>query len=160
MKNLLSISALAVFCCFFAEQSCAQAFSKETKTINAGLTMGYGTGLSASFDYGVHEFISVGAIGAFTARNYVGTDRTSVGLGARGTVHLGSFINEPLGIDNDKFDPYAGLLIGFRAENYVNSYTRGLVGLYIGGRYYFQEKLGVYVELGAPYTALGVTFKF
>lgn len=160
MKNLLTIATTVVVLCFFTHQIHAQAYQQGRQTLNAGLAIGYGTGLSASYDFGVHEFISVGAIGAFTTRNFIGTDRTSFGLGARGSVHLGSFINDPLGIDNDKFDPYAGLLVGFRTENYVNSYTRGLVGLYLGGKYYFQEKLGVYVELGAPYTSLGVTFKF
>jgi hypothetical protein len=172
MKKLLTITAVAILCCIFAENTQAQAFQKGTKNLNVGLGLGYGVGLNASFDVGVHELISVGAVGAFSSRSYgyfSGRYRTTyIGLGVRGAVHIGKFVNQALSIDDNKFDPYVGIAGGFLMVNVNDAYStyyggRGagiLFGGYAGARYYFKEKLGVYAEAGFPYTSLGVTFKF
>jgi hypothetical protein len=172
MKKLLTLTAVAILYCIFAENTQAQAFQKGTKNLNVGLGLGYGVGLNASFDVGVHELVSVGVGGAFSSRNYgylVNDYRvTYIGLGVRGAVHIGKFVNEALSIDDSKFDPYVGLAGGFRIVNYNDAYSNyyggAAAGIYFGGyagaRYYFKDKLGVYAEAGFPYTSLGVTFKF
>ena len=172
MKKLLIVAVLALICCTFTQNVHAQAFDKGVKNLNLGLGLGYGLGVNASFDVGVSDIISVGAVGAFSSRNYgylVNDYRvTYIGVGVRGAAHFGKFINDGLGIDNNKFDPYAGLVLGFRAVKYNDSYSSyyngtaagALFGLYVGGRYYFKDKFGVYLEGGFPYSSLGVTFKF
>ncbi|RFS15432.1 hypothetical protein [Emticicia sp. C21] len=169
MKKLLTIAAVAILCCIFAENTQAQAFQKGTKNLNVGLGLGYGVGANASFDVGVHELVSVGVGGAFSSRNYWGYRTTYIGLGVRGAVHIGKFVNEALSIDDNKFDPYVGLSGGLRIANYNDDYTNYYgnatdllisFGGYAGARYYFKEKLGVYAEAGFPYTSLGITLKF
>lgn len=172
MKKLLTLTAVAILCCIFAENTQAQAFQKGTKNLNVGLGLGYGVGANASFDVGVHELVSVGVGGAFSSRSYgylSGRFRTTyIGVGVRGAVHIGKFVNEALSIDDSKFDPYVGLAGGFRIVDYNDAYSNyyggAAAGIYFGGyagaRYYFKDKLGVYAEAGFPYTSLGVTFKF
>ncbi|MBA4851911.1 hypothetical protein [Emticicia sp. BO119] len=173
MKKLLTITAVAMLCCIFAENTQAQAFQKGTKNLNVGLGLGYGVGLNASVDVGIHELISVGAIGAFSSRNYSyyladNFRVTYIAIGARGAVHIGKFVNEALSIDDDKFDPYIGLSGGFRMVKYNDAYSTYYGGTsagiffggYAGARYYFKDKLGVYAEAGFPYTSLGITLKF
>lgn len=172
MKKLLTITAVAILCCIFAENTQAQAFQKGTKNLNVGLGLGYGVGLNASVDVGIHELISIGAIGAFSSSNLgygLGRfRRTTFAIGGRGAVHLGKFVNEALNIDDNKFDPYVGIALGFRTVKYNDDYalfyngigTGLMYGGYAGARYYFKEKLGVYAEVGFPYTSLGVTLKF
>ncbi len=172
MRKLLTTTAVAILCCIFAENTQAQAFQKGTKNLNAGLALGYGIGINASVDVGIHELISVGAVGAFTTSNYgYGYGhfrRNSIAFGVRGAVHIGKFVNEAIGIDDNKFDPYVGVTGGFRIVKYDDAYSNfysgvgtGIIGgAYAGARYYFKEKLGVYAEAGFPYTSIGVTLKF
>lgn len=170
MRKLLTTTAVAILCCIFAENTQAQAFQKGTKNLNVGLGLGYGIGLNASVDVGVHELISIGAIGGYNSRNYAFGDFriSSIGLGVRGAVHLGKFVNEAIGVDDNKFDPYVGVMAGYRMVRYNDSYSSFysgnssyiMGGGYAGTRYYFKEKLGVYAEIGWPYTSFGVTFKF
>lgn len=149
----------------------AQAFSSGDKNFNIGVSSGYGLGLNASVDVGVSEMVSIGAIGAFSSRNYgyLFDDYrvTYLGVGGRVGVHFGNYLKD-LGIDESKIDPYVGLVAGFRAVKYSDAYSAyyngtnaGLLfGAYGGVRYYFKEKLGLYVEGGFPYSSLGLTFKF
>jgi len=172
MKKLLTIAAIAIMFCSFSEETHAQAFQKGTKNLNLGVGLGYGLGVNASFDVGINEIISVGAVGAFSSRNYgyLSSDFrvTYIGVGVRGAAHLGKYINDALGVDDDKLDPYVGLVGGFRAVKYNDDYSTYyggtsaglLLGGFAGVRYYFKDKVGIYVEGGFPYSSLGVTFKF
>ncbi len=171
MKNLLLVAVLAVFSCIFSENAQAQAFQKGTKNFSVGLSTGYGLGLNAGVDVGVTDLISVGAIGAFSSRNYgylVNDYRvTYIGIGGRAGFHFGKYLKD-IGMDDNKFDPYAGLVVGFTSVKvggaYSQYYSGNNSGLLFGGyggiRYYFKEKLGVYLEGGFPYSSLGVTIKF
>ncbi|PLK46198.1 hypothetical protein [Emticicia sp. TH156] len=160
MKKIIT-TAMLCFLSFLSIRSLqAQGFYNGPKTLNAGLFFGYGTGVGASFDARVHEYLSVGAMGAFTSQNYIGGTRSSVSLSARGAFHAGKLINQTMQTNNEDFDPYAGILVGLRAESYLQNQTKGLVGIFVGGRYYFQSKLGIYMELGAPYSSVGITYKF
>ncbi|WP_337042991.1 hypothetical protein [Emticicia sp. 17c] len=174
MKNLFKITAVAIMCLFFAENTQAQAFDKGTKNLNVGLGLGYGIGVNASFDVGIHELISVGVMGGYNVRHYGfgwgNYNVSSTAVGARGALHFGKFVNEALNIDDNKFDPYVGIGLGVKIQkysdsytnyyNYSSTYTNPVYIGYLGARYYFKEKLGVYAELGFPYNSFGVTFKF
>lgn len=171
MKKSLTIFVLAILCCVVSEKVQAQAFQKGTKNFSVGLATGYGLGLNAGVDFGVTDLISVGVIGAFSSRNYgsiVNDYRvTYIGIGGRAGFHFGKYLKD-IGMNDDKFDPYAGLVVGFNSVKVGGAYSQyysgtnsGLLfGGYGGIRYYFKEKLGVYLEGGFPYSSLGVTIKF
>jgi hypothetical protein len=92
-----------------------------------------------------------------------GWDYSYLILGARGAYHF---------LDEQKMDAYVGLLLGYNvvsasafgdlptsvsaSANYV------IYGFYLGGRYAFSEKIGVFGELGygAGYITVGAFFKF
>jgi hypothetical protein len=96
---------------------------------------------------------------------------TALYIGARGSYHF----NELLKIKDKRFDVYAGLSLGFRSFTWSDnansfyygpdsSYGSGLyLGLHIGGRYYFSNRIGAFLELGglgSTNARVGVTFKF
>ncbi|WP_394996253.1 hypothetical protein [Emticicia sp.] len=172
MKNLLLVAVLAVFSCISSENAQAQAFEKGQKNFSVGVGFGYGLGVNASVDVGISDLLSVGAIGAFSSRNYgylVSSNYrvTYIGVGGRVAAHVGKYLKD-LGIDDNKIDPYVGLMGGFRAVKYNDSYSSNyngtsaglMLGGFVGARYYFKEKVGIYAEGGFPYSTVGITFKF
>jgi hypothetical protein len=171
MKKTISIFGLLMLSCVFSITANAQAFQKGTKNLSIGVGSGYGLGLNAGVDIGISDLVSVGAIGAFSSRNYgyLTNDYrvTYVGIGGRAGVHFGKYLKD-LGIDEDKFDPYVGLTAGFRTVKVGGTYSQYYSGVnggiffggYGGVRYYFKEKLGIYAEGGFPYSSLGLTIKF
>lgn len=174
MKKLLSSLLILALLSFFSEGAMAQAYQKGDKLLNLGIGLGTygagGIGLGGSFEYGIHEAISVGALAGFSGRaNYLGSGvRWSVlTIGARGSYHF----NELLNLDTDQIDLYAGLGLGYRniSWNYNgsglgNGYgSGGILFLgHIGGRYYLKPNLGIFAELGSSFGVLqaGVAFKF
>lgn len=147
--------------------------------------------LNASFEHGVGYLgDGVVGIGGFFGRRTVryqdvsqsgsvgyAYDRrwTNTVIGARGSFHY----NEWHG--NDKLDLYAGLMLGYNIggykdrstttvngvttsyeENSRNNYSFVTYSTYIGGRYFFTEMIGAYLELGWGVSAinLGGTLKF
>lgn len=137
----------------------------------------------ASVRYGFNEFISGGLYAGFTQHrwsytNYQGFesfDRTQyipVGVGA--SFHVWSFLNNTLdlGLGVENLDLYVTLTTGaqIRAEvekrpTYTNSDTRvsPFFGTMVGGRYFFLDWMGVYVQFGYgmnSYVEGGLTFKF
>ena len=89
-------------------------------------------------------------------------------IGGRGEYH---FDKSELKIQNDNLDLYAGLTLGFNivTVSEPNIVTGGysaqgsyfLFGLHIGGRYYFSQNIGAFLELGygVGYITGGVSFK-
>ena len=171
MKKIIFTISIIMLSCVCSITANAQAFQKGTKNFSVGLGGGYGLGLNAGVDVGISDVVSLGAIGAFSSRNYGYSTFdyrvTYVGIGGRVGVHFSKFLKDS-GIDENKFDPYVGLVAGFRTvkvggtfSQYYSGVAGGvLLGGYGGIRYYFKEKLGVYAEGGFPYSSLGVTFKF
>jgi hypothetical protein len=165
-KNLLAIAVLM----FFIKSSLfAQAFMKDTKTINLGLGLGYGLGILGSAEVGVANDISAGVVGGFSRRSY-GVLGNSFGVtyivaGVRGSYHFGRILSDA-GVNVDKFDPYAGVTGGFRSVNYDDSW-RGysgvksgvMLGGYLGLRYQVNDNLGIMAEGGTPFSTIGITFK-
>ncbi len=174
MKNFLSSLFLVALLAFSAQNATAQSYQQGDKLLNVGVGLGTygagGLGLGGSFEYGIHEAISVGVLGGYSGRsNYLGSNtRWSVlTIGARGSYHF----NELLNLDNDQIDLYAGLGLGYRniSWNYNgiglgDGYGAGGILFlgHIGGKYYFQPNLGIFAELGSGFGTLqaGLAFKF
>ena len=153
-----------------------EVFHKGTTAINAGIGLGsYYSGitippLSVSLDYGVADnlingnngSISVGGFLGYTAtKKFYGDAGASIAvLGARGAFHY-QFA--------PKLDTYAGLMVSYDiASASSNNVDTSWVAtsnfnwtLFLGGRYFFTEKIGAFAELGYGFynLNLGVTFK-
>lgn len=173
-KQLL---ALFSFCLvLFATSSSFAQFEKGDKLLNAGLslggTYGGGAGLGASFEVGIHDFISVGAQADFMSwsSGWGGYKwrYTFIPVGVRGSYHFGKHF-----LKMDNLDLYAGPAIGYTFANYKDPsgwsgiYTGGYggdvyFGVFAGARYYFKENMGVFAELGQNTSALkaGISLKF
>lgn len=188
MKKVFLI--LVVLTAFTAGLS-AQSFEKGNHGINVGLGFGHmyyggwGGGyygslpvISGSYELGIVEVpmgsdltgvVSVGGIMAFTGGRYGKWDNdnywsyTVFTLAARGNYHF---------IFHDKFDPYAGVLMGFSiwSDRWHgdNAYETGgsssggfEAGAYVGARYFFTDMIAVYSEIGylPAFFNVGVTFK-
>lgn len=159
----------------------AQTFNKGDKFLNIGIGLGsvYGfTGssssipaLSASFEVGVTDKIGIGRIGVggiigYSSYKYntgFGTNFSSnhILIGARGAYHFD--------LDVEKLDLYGGVMLGYNAVSYSDSFGvfnpggSALVGgFFVGGRYMFSEKIGGFGELGysVAWLNLGLTIKF
>jgi hypothetical protein len=162
---------LAFFLFSIAFSAKSQSFEKGTKVANLGLGVGYGIGVLASAEVGVEEDISVGVVGGLTRRSYGGYLGSNWGvnyavIGLRGSYHFNKILKE-FDVVVDKLDPYIGATGGLRVVSYDNSWsgyggvgTGPMFGGYIGARYQLKQKLGVMVEVGAPFSTGGVTFKF
>ncbi|GAB3181037.1 hypothetical protein [Telluribacter humicola] len=163
-KFFLTFVAMAMFT--LASQSAFAQFEKGDKLLNVGIglgTYGYGgIGLGGSFEVGVHDAISVGVLGGYSGRSYVGYNWSVVTVGARGSYHF----NELLNMADERFDLYAGLGLAYRGVNYggfYGGYGNGVSLLaHVGGRYYMKPNLGLFAELGSGFSTLhaGVAFKF
>lgn len=142
--------------------------NSRSKYLNVGVGVAayYGAGfpLGASFEIDMKNNVSVG--GSFDFLRYSG-GYTFIYVGARASYHLGELLN----VQDNKFDPYIGATLGFRHTGYDNSYgyydygsyNSGLyLGIHLGSRYYFSDKLGGFAEVGYGVSALklGLTAKF
>ena len=161
----------------FSIANAQEVFHKGTTAINAGVGLGsYYSGLSipplsVSLDYGVADnlingnngSISVGGFLGYTAtKKFYGDAGASIAvLGARGAFHY-QFA--------PKLDTYAGLTLSYdivsassSSDYVVASVANSGINwtLFLGGRYFFTEKIGGFAELGYGFynLNLGVTFK-
>ena len=184
MKKKVLLIAVLLFSLFaqncFAQDSKTFSDVKGLNFLNAGIGLGSyglsGTGgipLTASFEHGFSKNISAGASIGFIQKKYV-TDwkYTYLLIGARGSYHL----NEALKIANPKLDVYAGA--GLLYRRYSFKYTDMNSGeepglnlnssggdidfeLHAGGRYFFNNRVGAFAELGYGISPLqlGLTLK-
>lgn len=188
MKKLLfKISMIAALAVSQLSTTNAQIYEEGRGQLNVGIGLGStlsGAGLSTtvppiglSYEYGFHEHISGGAYLGYSGASeemttFGGTWKWSYNyiiVGARGSWHFDF-------LDTDKFDPYAGILIGYniasvsveKPSGYTGpepaSVSAGgvVVGGHLGMRYHFNEKLGAFAELGygIAFLQLGLTAKF
>lgn len=178
-KNQLLIAALVLAASFFsAFHASAQDDVKGRTFINAGIGIGtfgfLGTGglpITGSVEYGFTDKISGGIYLGAVTRNYgvyYGTESKYkyIVAGARASYHF----NEALNVSDPKVDLYGGASLYYRGYTwkYTDSYgkqtyTAGAVGLgiHIGGRYMFADKLGGFAEIGYGVSPLqlGLTVK-
>src|SRR5690349_19090008 len=129
-----------------------------------GFTMG------VNGEYAFTDEITGGGYLAYTRWDYgyVGSDigYNFIDFGVRASYHFAKLLKVP----NKKFDPYAGAQLGFVASSYdyntpgySDPYDGGVrAGLYAGARWFFNEKVGVFGEVGFALCPimLGATFKF
>lgn len=172
MKKLLS-ALLIASAVFLAGPSAYAQFEKGDKLLNAGINLGGtygggGFGLGASFEGGIHDFISVGGQVDWVNWSYgwIGSNikYNFITIAARGSYHFGKHF-----LTMDNLDLYAGPAIGYRISSYSNvfgyssTYGNGVFfGAFAGARYYFKENMGVFAEVGYNASPLkaGITFKF
>lgn len=163
--------------------SYAQQFQRGTTVVNAGIGLGTALGglgkarpaISLSLDRGVWP---VGGPGVISLGGYLGNTgyKYSSGgytakwnyfiVGARGAYHYNGFSSVP------KLDVYGGAMLGYNIVNYSsdgndvdisNSYGSGIgFSGFLGGRWFFTERIGAYAELGYGVSVLnaGVAIKF
>lgn len=176
MKKILFSFFVAAILGVSSEKAFAQ-FEKGDKLLNAGINLGGtygggGVGVGASFESGVHDFISVGAQADFITWNY-GTfgykwRYNFFTVAARGSYHFGKHF-----LTMDNLDLYAGPALGYRISSYStpdgyggvynDGYGSGVFfGAFAGARYYFKPTMGVFAEVGYNASPLkaGITFKF
>lgn len=171
MKKLFTIFVLAA--AVFAGSNAHAQFEKGDKLFNAGIGgggYGYygglgGFALGASFEAGVHDFISVGAQADFRFYRYsylfgASESYISIPVAARGSYHFGKHF-----LTINELDLYGGAALGFNIDG--NNYYTGsnlVIGIHAGGRYYFKENLGVFAEFAGGTNIVpakvGITLKF
>lgn len=173
MKKYLFMFATALVISVTTEKVFAQ-YEKGDKLVNAGINLGGtygggGFGVGASYEQGIHDFVSVGAQADFVSWNYgwIGSNirYNFFTVAARGSYHFGKHF-----LTMDNLDLYAGPSLGYRIANYnydgvgySNSYGSGVFfGAFAGARYYFKPTMGVFGEVGYNASPLkaGITFKF
>jgi hypothetical protein len=161
--------------------SSGTGFNQSNKLLNVGVGLSsyyYGNPIGLSFESGVSENISVGGQFDYNSGNYDGYYGSSYRwgysayyLGIRGSYH----VNQLLKINSKNVDLYAGVGLGYQrfrwddesygyGYGYNYNYRSGLFfNYFIGGKYYFTDKIGGFLELG--YTGLssarvGLAVKF
>jgi hypothetical protein len=184
MRKLMLMTAMIVL---IGMAGFAQSFEKGNQGINVGLGLGPGYhshgygfpfGVNASYEYAIVE-VPMGSslTGVVGVGGYVGVsfsskkygagnlkyNTTDFTIAARATYHF---------IFHDKFDPYAGIILGYHGSSqkykgdqkppdskYTYHYFAG--GVFVGARYFFTDNFGAYAELGYMINIinLGVTFK-
>lgn len=123
------------------------------KQLNAGVGLSsWGVPVYIGLDFGVHPDISVG--GELTLRSYDEKWKKEyyrhlvAGLSGNGNYHFNRVLDIP-----SQWDFYAGLNLGFfifsSPDGYPGARSSGLgLGAQIGGRYFFNSKLGINLEFG------------
>ena len=146
---------------------------------------GYGTtslpAFSLSLEKGIMDLenigpLSIGGIVGFKHATYAWNSSydwswNDIIIAARAAIHYDLF-------KVSKLDTYGGVALGVRSESEsyytyalvypyevrkaTSSFTHGLFALYVGGRYYFSDKLAGFGELGygLGYLTLGLSYKF
>lgn len=128
----------------------AQAYTgKGDQKVNLGLNAwGYGTGITATYDYGLNQLISIGAGGNAYFDNYRDNNKDNrVFIFGRVNFHLREALELP-----EQLDIYPGVDLGVLGRDFG-------IGAHIGARYFFTDKFGVFAEVGNN-GSLGVSFNF
>ena len=176
-KILLSIAILLTSATISFAQS---AITPGTNLLSVGIGVGspyFGESYSSSFPVNptisfergiVIDNLAVGAEASFATSKYsfdgFTSTFTAVYIGVRGTYHFGQLLSIP-----SQFDLYGGATAGFiietASDNFGGSPSASSGpggGGFVGGKYYFAPKIGVYAEAGftsLSFVNVGVTFK-
>ena len=192
MKKLFKKSVLIIAIAIIAANTTvnAQAFKNGDMIGNLGVGFGwygygYGTtslpAFSLSLEKGIMDLenigpLSIGGIVGFKHATYAWNSSydwswNDIIIAARAAIHYDLF-------KVSKLDTYGGVALGVRSESEsyytyalvypyevrkaTSSFTHGLFSLYVGGRYYFSDKLAGFGELGygLGYLTLGLSYKF
>lgn len=166
MKYLFSLIGAMLFVTFTYAQS---PLSRGNAQLNAGVGFSnHGLPVYVGFDYGVSRDVSLGAEVSY--RGYSDNWQSSKyhhniwGFSGNANYHFNSIMHIPR-----NWDFYAGANVGFYSwsspSGYGGDYTSGLgIGGQIGGRYYFNNGVGLNLEFGGGNAfsggKIGLTFKF
>lgn len=162
----------------------SQAFDVDTKVVALGLGLGSSIGpsgnasqfpgISLQYEQGMWD---VGGPGVISLGGYVGYKGYSYKYSAMGIDTKSSWNYTIIGVrsayhftglENDKLDLYAGLMLGYYFVNYKVSNNQGFSGgggsygnsfsmdIYAGARYYLNDKIGLFGELGYGVAFLNV----
>ncbi|MDT7827563.1 hypothetical protein RQM65_02650 [Pricia sp. S334] len=183
MKKTFKLLAMAVITFCTAQSISAQEFDQGTNVINAGIGFGgnfnyggigtssQGLGLSASYERGIWEtgdfgIVSLGAyLGykSYTSKTVFGGSRYDFNytiIGARGAFHY-------IGLDVENLDVYGGAMLSLNIASYDGNFdndlsTRPSGTIFVGGRYYFTDSIGVFAEAGygVSFLTIGAAFRF
>lgn len=131
MKNLLMV--LVIFLCFTSIR--AQSYKgKGDYKINLGYEIyGLGNGIKATYDYGLSESFSVGIGGTY----FFADSEEDYFIYLRTAYHFGDLLDLPR-----QLDLYPGVELG-----YLSTENIGITG-YLGIRYFFTKKIGIFAEIG------------
>ncbi|WP_234109682.1 MULTISPECIES: DUF6646 family protein [Chryseobacterium] len=145
MKKLVFACAML----FLGQSAFAQAWNgKGDQKIQVGFNgWGYGTGITATYDYGLGSIVSLGA-GANFFFNHSNDKYANDDFGVFGRVNF--HLQEPLGMP-ERWDIYPGIDLGLLGKS--GTYF----GAHLGVRYFFNNNVGIYGEFGNN-GSLGVSF--
>ncbi|MGJ1411566.1 hypothetical protein ACR78Z_18030 [Sphingobacterium thalpophilum] len=162
-KNILFMASL----CYAADSS-AQSFQQGDNTINLSVGIGGSLGIpiGVSYEHAVHEQISVGVYGGYSGKkeslgDYGNWKYSHILLAGKSSYHLKV---------HSKFDPYAGLMLGYNIASVkwdgadevpVSASSGGFFwALHIGSKYWFNTKVGAFAEVGYGLGVLNVGMAF
>lgn len=130
---------ILMFSALLSAPLAAQAWEgKGDQKVQIGLSgWGNGTGITGTYDYGISNMLSVGGGANIYFDGYKDDDKdNNFFIFGRLNVHLQDALGLP-----EQWDIYPGLDVG------VLGNTLGL-GAHIGARYFFNDKLGAFIEAG------------
>jgi uncharacterized protein DUF6646 len=131
MKNLIITFILCVSVAHIQSQSFN---GKGDSKANIGIDVyGYGYGIKATYDYGLSDLFTIGAGTSF----YLNNNENDFFLYFRSNVHLGIILDLP-----PQFDIYPGVELGYLSRSDIG------LSAYLGLKYYFSKKIGVFAEIG------------
>lgn len=141
MKKILSFLLLNLV---FVSAVFSQTFTgKADQKLQAGFNFyGNGTGIKASYDYGLNDNFSIGAGGVFFSS---GSYQSKIFLFGRGDYHFAQKLSLP-----EELDLYLGLELGLLGN------TDFGLGAHLGARYPIRNNLYLFAEVGNN-GALGVS---
>jgi hypothetical protein len=148
-----------------------EIFSKGTSVLNAGVGLGSGIPIEVSYERSIlsdlihndNGAIGIGAYGSWYSNTASDWRYSHIVLGARGAFHY-QFV--------EKLDTYAGLMLGYNIASAKWTGDGESIGtasasafdfsLFLGARYFFKPKFGIYAEAGygIAFLSAGVTLKF
>lgn len=146
MKKLILGAAMMLF----SQVAFGQAWNgKGDQKAQVGFNgWGYGTGITATYDYGITNLLSLGGGANMYFDGYKdGNKDNNFFVFGRLNAHL----QEPLGLP-EKWDIYPGVDLGLLGRDFG-------IGAHVGVRYFFTDKVGIYGEFGNN-GSLGVSFNF
>ncbi len=118
--------------------------------------------LNVYYELGIHEYITAGPFGGYARWDYRYSNSdyawTFYQIGARGSFHLTSILNEVFGntIDEDKIDWYIAIMSGLEIRSFssnahpdlYSNRNRIFFGPTAGVRYYLGSNFALYLEGG------------
>lgn len=150
MKKLFLSLGLILLACVAHAQN-ALPVGRNQLNVGVGLS-DYGLPVYFGIDHAVSRDFTLG--GELSYRSYddywhnYDYHLNAVGISGNGNFHFNNALNIPR-----NWDFYVGLNVGFYIWNsprgYEGSHTTGLgLGAQVGGRYYFNNKVGINLEVG------------